>query len=140
MNQVTTPHANGTAASKAYHRRAAAPSVDVFENADELLIVADVPGVGNDGLDLQVDAVVSHAGDVGDDEQLVGALEDVDRGGGGAAMVGLGRGGSVGVGGRDLVHDSGSSEQREMKGCRRASAGLDRDLPGQCLAGLGERD
>ncbi len=54
MNQVTSPHANGTASSKAYHRRAAAPSVDVFENADELLIVADVPGVRNDGIDLQV--------------------------------------------------------------------------------------
>lgn len=54
MNEVTTPHANGTAPAKAYHRRAAAPSVDVFENADELLIVADVPGVPNDGIDLQV--------------------------------------------------------------------------------------
>ena len=54
MNEVTTPHANGTAAAKAYHRRAAAPSVDVFENADELLIIADVPGVPNDGIDLQV--------------------------------------------------------------------------------------
>ncbi len=57
MNEVTSTHANGingTAAAKAYHRRAAAPSVDVFENADELLIVADVPGVPNDGIDLQV--------------------------------------------------------------------------------------
>jgi HSP20 family protein len=54
MNEVTTPHANGTAPAKAYHRRAAAPSVDVFENADELLIIADVPGVPNDGIDLQV--------------------------------------------------------------------------------------
>ncbi len=54
MNEVSTPHANGTAAAKAYHRRAAAPSVDVFENADELLIIADVPGVPNDGIDLQV--------------------------------------------------------------------------------------
>jgi len=54
MNEVSTPHANGTAPAKAYHRRAAAPSVDVFENADELLIIADVPGVPNDGIDLQV--------------------------------------------------------------------------------------
>jgi len=54
MNEVTRAHSNGTAAAKAYHRRAAAPSVDVFENADELLIVADVPGVPNDGIDLQV--------------------------------------------------------------------------------------
>jgi HSP20 family molecular chaperone IbpA len=54
MNEVTSTHSNGTAPAKAYHRRAAAPSVDVFENADELLIVADVPGVPNDGIDLQV--------------------------------------------------------------------------------------
>jgi HSP20 family molecular chaperone IbpA len=57
MNEVTSPHAkgtNGTTAAKAYHRRGVAPSVDVFENADELLIVADVPGVPNDGIDLQV--------------------------------------------------------------------------------------
>jgi HSP20 family molecular chaperone IbpA len=54
MNQVTTPTANGTVAGKAYQRRAAAPSVDVFENADELLIVADVPGVPNDGIDLEI--------------------------------------------------------------------------------------
>src|SRR3984957_15469818 len=55
MNQVTkVEEKNGTVAGKAYQRRAAAPSVDVFENADELLIVADVPGVPNDGIDLQV--------------------------------------------------------------------------------------
>jgi HSP20 family protein len=54
MNEVTRTHSNGTVPAKAYHRRAAAPSVDVFENADELLIVADVPGVPNDAIDLQV--------------------------------------------------------------------------------------
>jgi HSP20 family molecular chaperone IbpA len=59
MSDVTTiPEIhgqNGTAAAKAYRRRAASPLVDVFENADELLIVADVPGVPNDGIDLRVD-------------------------------------------------------------------------------------
>jgi len=55
MNQAPSTHErNGTAPAKAYHRRAIAPSVDVFENADELLIIADVPGVPNDGIDLQV--------------------------------------------------------------------------------------
>ena len=57
MNQTTVSRngVNGTTAAKAYHRRAASPLVDVFENADELLIVADVPGVPNDGIDLRVE-------------------------------------------------------------------------------------
>jgi HSP20 family molecular chaperone IbpA len=55
MNEATRLNdRNGTAPSKAYHRRAVAPSVDVFENTDELLVIADVPGVPNDGIDLQV--------------------------------------------------------------------------------------
>ena len=56
MSDVTpVAHENGTASAKAYRRRAVAPPVDVFENADELLIVADVPGVANDGIDLRVE-------------------------------------------------------------------------------------
>jgi HSP20 family protein len=35
--------------------RATAPLFDVFENADELLIVADVPGVQPEGIDLRVE-------------------------------------------------------------------------------------
>jgi HSP20 family molecular chaperone IbpA len=46
---------NGSAQAKAYRRRAVAPPVDVFENADEVLIVADVPGVPSDGIDLRVE-------------------------------------------------------------------------------------
>ena len=46
---------NGSNAGKAYQRRTVAPPVDVFENADELLIVADVPGVPNDGIELGVE-------------------------------------------------------------------------------------
>jgi HSP20 family protein len=54
MNQVTkVEEKNGTIAGKAYQRRSVAPPVDVFENADELLIVADVPGVPNDGIELR---------------------------------------------------------------------------------------
>jgi HSP20 family molecular chaperone IbpA len=56
MSDVTTVHEkNGTAPAKAYQRRAVAPPVDVFENADELLIVADVPGVPGEGIDLRVE-------------------------------------------------------------------------------------
>jgi HSP20 family molecular chaperone IbpA len=57
MNEgVTVQHNNGAApAARAYNRREAVPPVDVFENADELLIVADVPGVRSDGIDLRVE-------------------------------------------------------------------------------------
>lgn len=53
--EQTNVHQNGHVAAKQYQRRSAAPPVDVFENADELLIVADVPGVANDGIDLRVE-------------------------------------------------------------------------------------
>jgi HSP20 family molecular chaperone IbpA len=36
-------------------RDAVAPPVDVYENADELLLFVDVPGVTNDGIDVQLD-------------------------------------------------------------------------------------
>jgi HSP20 family protein len=36
-------------------RRAVAPSVDVYENADEYLVVADLPGVSGDDIDVQFD-------------------------------------------------------------------------------------
>jgi HSP20 family protein len=56
MNQPTPAQdRNGHVPAKQYQRRSAAPPVDVFENADELLIVADVPGVANDGIDLRVE-------------------------------------------------------------------------------------
>ncbi len=56
MNDVTaTPQKNGIHRAGAYRRHTAAPPVDVYENADELLIVADVPGVPNDGIDLRVE-------------------------------------------------------------------------------------
>lgn len=56
MNDVTTvTQKNGISRAGAYKRRTTSPPVDVFENADELLIVADVPGVPNDGIDLRVE-------------------------------------------------------------------------------------
>ena len=36
-----------------WHRTA--PPVDVYENADELLLLADVPGATHDGIDVQLD-------------------------------------------------------------------------------------
>ena len=36
-------------------REAVAPFVDVYENADELLLLVDVPGTTNDGIDVQLD-------------------------------------------------------------------------------------
>jgi len=36
-------------------RRGVAPVVDVFENKTELLIVADLPGVGPDAIDVRLD-------------------------------------------------------------------------------------
>jgi hypothetical protein len=55
-------------------------------------------------LHLEVDAVVRYARDVGDDEQLVGVLEHVDRGGRRPAVIGL-RGGRAVAVGADFVHD-----------------------------------
>ena len=36
-------------------RETVAPVVDVYENADELLLLVDVPGASNDGIDVQLD-------------------------------------------------------------------------------------
>ena len=36
-------------------REAMAPVVDVYENVDELLLLVDVPGATNDGIDVQLD-------------------------------------------------------------------------------------
>jgi HSP20 family molecular chaperone IbpA len=56
MNQVTTTSQNnGIAHGSTYQRRSVAPPVDVFENADELLLVADVPGVAAGSLDVRVE-------------------------------------------------------------------------------------
>ncbi len=46
---------NGTQRDKQYYARAITPPVDVFENADELLLVADVPGVPGSGIDVRVE-------------------------------------------------------------------------------------
>src|SRR5262249_44909268 len=38
-----------------YVRRSVYPPVDVFENADELLLIADIPGVTAAGIDVRVE-------------------------------------------------------------------------------------
>jgi HSP20 family molecular chaperone IbpA len=38
-----------------HHHDTVAPPVDVYENGDELLVVADVPGASPDGIDVQLE-------------------------------------------------------------------------------------
>jgi HSP20 family molecular chaperone IbpA len=58
MSDVMTVHEkNGSAAAPGIAKRSrrVAPNVDVFENADELLVIADVPGAAGDGIELRVE-------------------------------------------------------------------------------------
>lgn len=57
MSQPIEVHNNrGAAAPSAKTlRRSVAPPVDVFENADEILLVADVPGVQTDAFEVSVE-------------------------------------------------------------------------------------
>ena len=54
----TTAHlakrANGSL-EPVQHHDTVAPPVDVYENAEELLVVADVPGAAHDGIDVQLE-------------------------------------------------------------------------------------
>jgi HSP20 family molecular chaperone IbpA len=47
-DSITQVKTNGTHPEKSYRRRTFTPPVDVYENSDEVLIVADVPGVAPD--------------------------------------------------------------------------------------------
>ena len=51
--QRTEP--NGGRAREAIRARELTPAVDVYENEHELLIVADMPGVTQERLDIQID-------------------------------------------------------------------------------------
>ncbi len=42
-------------AEPVHHHDTVAPAVDVYENDDELLVVADVPGASHDGIDVQLE-------------------------------------------------------------------------------------
>ena len=53
--QTTQTPANLPTAEQIEQRPVVAPPVDIFENAQEVLVVADVPGVNADGLAVRVD-------------------------------------------------------------------------------------
>jgi HSP20 family protein len=55
MSETIAVQNNGVTQAKQYVARAIAPPVDVFENADEVLVVADVPGVSTDLIDVRVE-------------------------------------------------------------------------------------
>jgi len=48
--------ANGSLRPRNPFQRSVAPPADVFENADEVLLVADIPGVPSDAIDIRVDS------------------------------------------------------------------------------------
>jgi HSP20 family protein len=55
MSETIAVQNNGATPGKQYVQRAIAPPVDVFENADEVLVVADVPGVASHAIDVRVE-------------------------------------------------------------------------------------
>ena len=56
MNQVTSAVNPGRGDKQvAGARRAVAPDVDVFENADEILVVADLPGATGQAVEIRVE-------------------------------------------------------------------------------------
>jgi HSP20 family protein len=55
MSETIAVQQNGSDKTKAYSPRAVAPPVDVYENADELLVVADVPGVPSESIEVRVE-------------------------------------------------------------------------------------
>ena len=55
MSDTIAVQNNGTTQSRQYVQRAALPPVDVFENADEVLLVADLPGVPSESVDVRVE-------------------------------------------------------------------------------------
>jgi HSP20 family molecular chaperone IbpA len=54
---TNTQRSDGTngAVARPYIRREVAPPVDVFENADEILLVADIPGVPSGEVDVRLE-------------------------------------------------------------------------------------
>lgn len=53
--QTTQTPASRTTAEQIEQRPIVAPPVDIFESAQEILVVADVPGVNADGLAVRLD-------------------------------------------------------------------------------------
>src|SRR5579859_4834876 len=55
MTEQIAVRSSDNGVAQQYIQRAVSPPVDVFENADEVLVVADVPGVPSDRLDVRVE-------------------------------------------------------------------------------------
>jgi HSP20 family protein len=55
-NEITRNAENGAVSAEQFDRRpVVAPPVDIYENRDELLVVADVPGAQTDGITVRLD-------------------------------------------------------------------------------------
>ena len=54
-NETSIQTREGDAAEKMEQRPTTAPLVDIFENNDELLVVADMPGVAKDNVSINFD-------------------------------------------------------------------------------------
>jgi HSP20 family protein len=54
-NETRLTKRSGDAAEKLQQRPFLTPAVDIYENADELLLVADLPGVAKDGVTIHFD-------------------------------------------------------------------------------------
>jgi HSP20 family protein len=52
---IAVRETNGSTRARQYIQRAVSPPVDVFENADEVLLVADLPGVPSASIDVRVE-------------------------------------------------------------------------------------
>jgi HSP20 family molecular chaperone IbpA len=55
MSDTIAVQNNGVTRGRQYVQRAVAPPVDVYENNDEVLLVADVPGVSSEQVDVRVE-------------------------------------------------------------------------------------
>jgi HSP20 family molecular chaperone IbpA len=54
-NQTELSNRSNARIEAVQQREATAPAVDVYENSEELLLLVDVPGATNDGIDVQLD-------------------------------------------------------------------------------------
>jgi HSP20 family molecular chaperone IbpA len=54
-NQTALTNRSNTRIEAVQQREVVAPAVDVYENSDELLLLVDVPGATNEGIDVQLD-------------------------------------------------------------------------------------